>query len=281
MDTNKNISVIAVVYNEAQRIENFLKSFRWSNDLIIVDKSSTDNTRDIVLQYTPNLIIVPYSDTGDEIKYGVEIAKNEWIMTVTASDTIHPELVFELLNLINREDFDCDVVSLPFALYVFGIRNPKRSPWRATSKKLLMKKTALKTSTEVHHEISAASNKIYKMGYREKINLYHLTHENMATFFERHNRYTRLEAGLFQDEKIALKTSLRDLFESINFILFKKKSYLLGWDGIAVGLAYISYYIMKYLYVWERFRGKGSDVYKDIHQQIFSIWDARPGDTKK
>lgn len=268
MGVGKNISVIAVVYNEAHRIEYFLKSFQWSDDLIIIDKSSTDNTRDIVLRYTQNLITVPYSDTGDEGKYGVEIAKNEWVMTLTASDTIHPALVTDLLQLINSDRFEYDVISLPFALYVFGIRDPKRSPWHTTRKNLLMKKSALKLSTEVHHEYSISSDKIYKMDYSDKENLYHLTHENMESFFERHNRYTRLEAELLHDERTALRASLKDLFVSIKFVLFKKKSYLLGWDGIALGLAYISYFIMKYLYVWEKFRGRGPARYLDIRNEM-------------
>lgn len=274
MVPEKNISVIAVVYNEAHRIESFLKSFLWSNDLIIIDKSSTDGTRDIVLQYTPNLLTAPYSDTGDEAKFGLEIAKNEWVMTLTASDTIHPALVSKLLHLINQEHFEYDVVSLPFALYVFGIRDPKRSPWHTIRKSLLMKKSALRLSTEVHHEYSFSSDKVYRMDFSDQENLYHLTHENMGSFFERHNRYTRLEAELAPDEKTALRASLKELYTAIKFVLFKKKCYLLGWDGVALGLAYISYFIMKYLYVWEKFRGKGPTVYQNIRREMIVLHES-------
>lgn len=270
MNGKKNISVIAVVYNEAHRIEYFLKSFQWSNDLIIIDKSSTDNTRDIVLRYTQNLITVPYSDTGDEAKYGVEIARNEWVMTLTASDTIHPALVADLMRLINTDGFDYDVISLPFALYVFGIRSPKRSPWHSIRKSILMKKNALRLSKEVHREYSVSSNKVYRMNYSDKENLYHLTHESVGAFFERHNRYTRLESELPLDEKTALRTSFKELITAVRFVLFKKKSYLLGWDGVALGLAYISYFIMKFLYTWERVRGKGPTVYSEIRREMLS-----------
>jgi glycosyltransferase involved in cell wall biosynthesis len=273
MEYVNNISVIAVVYNEAHRIEHFLKSFKWSNDLIIVDKSSTDATRDIVINYSDKVIAVPYSDTGDEIKYGAEIAINEWIMTLTASDIIHPSLVANLLELINQKDFEYDVISIPFALYVFGIRDPKRSPWDMTRKPLLMRKSALKPCTEVHRECSLSSKRIYKMGYSDDENLYHLTHENMTSFFERHNRYTRIEAEQSSNEKAALKGSLKELYKSIKLVLFQKKCFLLGWDGIALGLAYVSYFIMKYLYIWEKFRGKGPAVYASIRQEMLSKWD--------
>jgi glycosyltransferase involved in cell wall biosynthesis len=236
-----------------------------------VDKSSTDGTRELLHRYTDKVIDVPYSDTGDEAKFGVEIAKNEWVMVLTASDIIHPGLVGKLLDLINGADFHYDVISVPFALYVFGIRSENRSPWHSTRKHLLMKKSALKMTNVVHHERSLASNNIYRMEFSEKENLYHLTYENMETLFERHHRYTRLEAGMLSDEKSALKGSLKEVYKALKVVLFRKKCYLLGFDGVALGFAYISYYIIKYLYVWEKFRGKGSTVYSDIRAEMLAL----------
>lgn len=269
----KNISVIAVVYNEGHRIETFLKSFSWSDDVIVVDKSSTDNTREIALKYTENVILVPYSDTGDEIKYGLAQAKNDWILTVTASDLIHPKLVKKIIKLINTKDFDFEVISLPFAIYVFGIRNPKRSPWGLVNKEWLIKKEVLSPSKEVHKEMEHNSKKIFKMGFSETENLYHLTHESMETFLERHTRYTRCEALKYNDEKTAFRSSLKELLRSVYEVFIKKRSFLLGWDGLALGLAYISYFIFKYLFIWEKFRGKGSTEYSKIKQDIIKLWE--------
>ena len=268
MEGKKGISVVACIYNEAHRIEYFLRSFAWCDDLIIVDKSSTDGTREIVGRYTDKLIVVPYSDTGDEFKFGVEIAKNEWAMPLTASDLIHPKLVDTLLALINDDKFTHDVISIPYALYVFGIRSQKHSPWHSTRKHLLMKKSALKLTTVVHTERSLASENIYRMEFSEKENLYHLTYETMEMLFERHHRYTRLEAGMLTDDKTALTICLKEIWKALKMVLFRKRCYMMGYDGIAVGLAYLVYYMMKYLYVWEKFRGKGPAVYSELRAEL-------------
>lgn len=268
------ISVITVVYNEESRIENFIKSFSWSNDLIIIDKSSTDNTQQIIKKYPrAKLIVVPYSDTGDEFKHGIECAINEWVMTVTASDMIHPNLVNNLVTLINSKDFNYDVIALPFALYVFGIRDVKRSPWCAAHKEWMYKRDVVKTSHVVHKEMYHTSDKIYTMPYSETENLFHLTHETMNSFLERHIRYTRAEANNYNDEKIALRSSFKDFLGSIKEVCFKRRSYLKGWDGVALGLAYISYFILKFLFIWERFRGDGSTIYNKIRSEIILNWE--------
>lgn len=52
MNKKNNISVVVVVYNEEGRIENFLKSFLWADEIIVVDKSSTDRTIEIARNFT-------------------------------------------------------------------------------------------------------------------------------------------------------------------------------------------------------------------------------------
>lgn len=269
----ENISVITVVYNEENRIEEFLKCFSWSDDLIIVDKSSTDMTRDICLRYTPSVITVPYTDAGDISKCGLDLAKNEWIMAVTASDLIEPELVKEIIRLINSKNFDYDIISIPFDMFVFGIKD-KRSPWCTKSKTLVIKKAVLYLKDEVHHEINTTSTLIYKIDNNYTGRFYHLTHQDLNIFFERHIRYTKLETKKYIDESRGLRKSFFDVIKSIIDVIFRRKSFLLGWDGVALSLAYVSYFIFKFLFVWEKFRGKGTEEYINIKSRVLRKWDS-------
>ncbi len=271
----KNITVTAVVYNEEKRIENFLRSFQWSNDIIIVDKSSTDRTREIAEQFNAKVIKVPYSDTGDEVKFAIEAAKNEWVMTLTASDMIHPVLVDELLALINRDEFDYDIIAMPFAAYTLGICN-KRSPWFLPRKKWLFKKNIFSPCDQVHNETkNLDSNKIYKMK-PDKINaLYHFSHQDLDSFFERHLRYTKAEVEKYKSLKHALAKVLAEIFAAVTWMIFYKKVWLLGWKGVALFFAFLSYFTTKYLYVWERFSGKGEEKYKAVRAELLNEWEQR------
>ncbi|MGL6115405.1 MAG: glycosyltransferase [Cetobacterium sp.] len=267
----KNISVITVVYNEEKRMENFCKSFSWSDDFIIVDKTSTDRTKEIAQKYTTKIIDAPYSDTGDELKIALKKAKNEWVMIVTASELISPKLVKECLELINKKEFNYEVILLPFKLYMFGL-DYKYSPWESKYSNRLAKKDVIILGDKVHEEYDIKSNKIYKIDYEKNKVLQHLTHENMDIFMERHIRYSRAEKNKYTTEKDALKIATKEILKSILKVI-KKRTIFKGWDGLGLSLAYISYFIMKYLFLWEKFRLEGHKKYQNLRKINFELWE--------
>jgi len=265
------LSVITVLFNEEHRIERLLNSLRWCKEVIVVDKSSTDNTVQIARSYSNVKIInVPYSDTGPEVQIGVNAASNLWVLHLTASDIIHPKLVDELLLLINKPDFDYDIIDVPFAMYVFGIRS-RRSPWHIKTKQWMFKKTVLQARNEVHNEVCLVSKKHYKLKLaNENYAIHHLTHQTLDSFIERHMRYCRAETNKYSDETKAFKEISKEIWRAFKSVFFKRKTWLLGWDGFALGIAYISYYIFKFLFVWQKFRATGEKKYSELEQNIFA-----------
>jgi glycosyltransferase involved in cell wall biosynthesis len=274
----KNITVYTVVYNEEHRIENLLKNCLWSDDIIIYDKSSTDKTREIASKYPCKIIKIPYYNTGSgPVKNIVKDAKNDWLMHVSCSDIIHPKFTKKVLNLINDDSFTnkYDVIAFPYVVGVLGILN-KKSPWNFPLKEYLFKKSSVVFSEVVHKEMSfKPKSKIYKMQKNREEAVFHLTHENLDTFFERHIRYTKAEAQVFDSRGKALWKSFGEIFVAIGWMLFYKRVWLLGWKGIALFFAFLSYFFMKFLFVWERFDGKGKEEYDKIKESMLKEWQAR------
>ena len=50
------ISVIIITKNEEARIEKCLSSFAWTDEIVVVDNGSTDNTRKIAEQHGATVI---------------------------------------------------------------------------------------------------------------------------------------------------------------------------------------------------------------------------------
>lgn len=274
------ITITTVVYNEELRIENFIKNCLWSDDIVIYDKSSTDKTLEIASKYPCRVITVPYWNTGaGATKNIISDAKHDWIFTLSCSDIIHPMLVKKITELVNLSHFDYDIIAVPYQNGVFGIID-KRSPWDISFKKYLYRKSAVLFTEKVHNETSFISNKVFYMCPNKKEALFHLTHENLSTFLERHIRYTEAEANLFKSRKEALSISFKEVIVVLFRMLFVKKTWLLGWDGIGLMFALLTYYMMKYLFAWQRFDAKGTEVYKIMREEILNEWDKYHDATK-
>ena len=106
-----NIAVILQVYNEELRIQSCLNSFLWADELLLIDKSSTDRTVEIAKNFTKKIAIVPFSEgsKGSSDNINRFDIKSEWIFFVTAASLIHPDIVDEIIKLTISNNFEYDV----------------------------------------------------------------------------------------------------------------------------------------------------------------------------
>ena len=273
-----NVTVFIEVFNEEARIESCLKSFAWADELIVFDKHSTDRTREIAQKYATEIILVPYTQASENLVNNISSRDScEWVFFPTASSLIHPKLVDEIIKLTSDSDFNYDVIGMPYGMYSFGIRS-ENSPWSALRKHTLIRRSALQLSSKLHQEISFTSEKIYQMplmGHDEV--LYHCTHRDPDAFFNQVIRYTKYEAEYDKSlgRNPALKRSFIDVLKAIAIVVLRRRAFLLGWDGIALSLAYIGYFSMKFVYVWDSHRENGNAIYPVIQKKLDELWDEK------
>ena len=111
------ISIIVTVYNIEQNIAECLESIIAQNyrdiEIIVVDDDSTDDSGKICDQYAKrdgriHVIHKKHEGLVNARKYGLKIAKGEYIGYVDGDDWINPEMYSSLLNY--AEKYDVDVV---------------------------------------------------------------------------------------------------------------------------------------------------------------------------
>ena len=271
-----NVTVFIEVFNEEFRIESCLKNFSWAEELIVFDKHSTDRTREIAKKYATEVITVPFTQASENIVNNYSRHSScEWVLFPTASTLIHPRLVEEIIKLTTDSDFNYDVIGMPYGMYSLGIRS-RKSPWTAVRKYTLIRKSVLKLSSKLHNEVSYTTNKIYNFPIKGNDELlYHCTNRDADDFYSRTIRYTRYEAEhvLSLDRNQALRQSFIEIIKSIFTVLFRRRTFLLGWDGVALSLAYISYFVMKFIYIWDSHRVNGNIIYPEIRKKLDDLWD--------
>lgn len=260
------------VYNEEDRIATSLKTLQWCDEIIVLDKNSTDKTREIAEKLGAKVYIWNKTEYDpNELTFLLEKCSSDWIMTWTASDIIHPKLAMQIKDLTNSESFEYDILSVPFYTYILGI-DSKRSPWHTDLKPYIMRKSIIKlNSSGVHDAMQFSSKKTYVFKKSKEYCIYHLTHVSTDMMMERHTRYWRAEARYFEDKNMYIPFK-RIVIEFLKVTLFRK-TFLMGRDGLMLIFAFLSYYMMSFVYKWEKKYGQAPLLYKKMRSDVISEWE--------
>jgi glycosyltransferase involved in cell wall biosynthesis len=97
-------SIAILTLNEELNIERCLSSLQTlTDDLIVIDSGSTDNTLEISTKYGAQVIVHGFADFASQRNYAAQVAKYEWILFIDA-DEQPDSLLLKELALFRYED---------------------------------------------------------------------------------------------------------------------------------------------------------------------------------
>jgi len=99
------ISALVTTYNEADQIEDCLRSIEWADEILVLDSHSTDRTVEIIREKFPRARIEqhPYLGAASQKNLTIDRASNDWILFVDADERVTPELRDEVLALMQDQ----------------------------------------------------------------------------------------------------------------------------------------------------------------------------------
>lgn len=148
----QSLSVVIVCKNEAGIIGTTLQSLQGlTDDIVVYDNGSTDDTVAIAQQFTANVIRGDWEGFGKTKQKAVALAKHDWILSLDADESVDVELKNELLNLpLNDESV---VYEIKFKNY-FGQKWLKYGEWGNDSHiRLFNRKKVDWNEAPVHEEL--------------------------------------------------------------------------------------------------------------------------------
>lgn len=263
------ISAFLPVYNEEKRIRFALNSLSWCDEVIVLDKSSTDKTVEIAKSYGAIVYSVENTEAYSSSEFSfLEKCHGDWIIIFTASDIVDVQLGLEIRKQAMLLSQDYSAIRVPFQNYVLGI-NGKWSPWFKEDRIGVFRRNCYTYKNEVHTALQYDFNKVYSIhesfGY-----LSHLTHVSVDMMMERHLRYWRGEAKYYNEK--SLRGAFRSILCEIKRVIFRG-SFFHGKDFLALSFAYLSYAMMSYVYKWEKLYSKAETFYADMREQNFNEWN--------
>jgi glycosyltransferase involved in cell wall biosynthesis len=96
--TRPPISALIITYNEADQVEDCVRSVEWADEVYLVDSFSTDGTVEIVREKFPRVTVDQheYFGAGAQRNYALDRLTNDWVLAVDADERVTPELRAEV-----------------------------------------------------------------------------------------------------------------------------------------------------------------------------------------
>lgn len=182
-------SIVIITKNEKNNIDRTLSNLmNLSEDIIIVDSGSTDGTLSICKKYNCRIIETDWKGYGETKNLGNQAAKNDWILSIDADESVDDQLKTFLESLspennkqvfqIKRKNFFCQkhiqfggwANDKPIRLF-----NRKNTKWNnaAVHESLIFKELPEIKMAEghlLHYTYNTTKEYLEKVDYYSKLN---------------------------------------------------------------------------------------------------------------
>jgi glycosyltransferase involved in cell wall biosynthesis len=219
------LSGVIVTFNAASLLEECLSSLAFADEIVVVDSGSTDNTVAIAERRGARVVRQAWLGYGPQKHFAVAQAKHDWVLCLDADERVSPEL---------RESIQQTLAHPPLFAYRMPRRNRFLGRWLRhgegypdLSLRLFHRQRARWSDDAVHEKVVTAE----PVG-RLRGDLLHETHQTLADYLAKQNKYTSLQAqALYAQGKRAsrLKLVFSPILRFVKFYLLR-----LGFlDGVA------------------------------------------------
>jgi glycosyltransferase involved in cell wall biosynthesis len=204
-DARAPLSVLIPAKNEAANLRDCISSVSFADEIVVVDSASTDGTQAIA--EGAGARVVQFVWNGNFPRKKNWALKNipwqhEWVLIVDADERITPELEREIRLAIRRTDVDGFYLNRRFWFLGGWINYCGYFPsWNL---RLFRHRLGRYEQIEIDDSVLSGDNEVHEHvllnGRAEYLHasMEHYAFPDIATFVEKHNRYSTWEAAAFR-----------------------------------------------------------------------------------
>jgi glycosyltransferase involved in cell wall biosynthesis len=181
------LSAVLITRNAAPVLEPCLDSLAFADEVVIVDSSSSDGTPELAARKGARVVQKEWLGFGRQKQFAVEQASHDWVLCLDADERVSPELA---------RSIESALIAPVSPVYRMARRNRFLGRWLAHgegypdwSPRLFNRLNARWSEDLVHEKVLYAATPGTLKG-----DLMHDSFDSLATYLERQNRYTTLQA---------------------------------------------------------------------------------------
>ncbi|MBN1873771.1 MAG: glycosyltransferase family 2 protein [Anaerolineae bacterium] len=250
------LKTVILTLNEERHISACIESVYWTDEVIVFDSYSTDNTVTLAKQAGATILQHSFEHYSQQRNAALAAVEAEWIFFIDADERATPELAAEIKHVIASENKVGWWV--PRYNYILGHRM-RGAGWRPDYQlRLLRRDCAHYDPNRAVHEIAELDG---EAGYLQE-SLIHYNYETLQQFISKQRKYTDYDAGILLEKNTPVRfyTPYREALRHFGWRFFT----LGGWRDSIYGLllcTLMSYYEMvKYRKVQRARNSKKSKV---------------------
>ncbi|MCA7117832.1 MAG: glycosyltransferase, partial [Acidibrevibacterium sp.] len=259
------LSAIVVSYNREEMIGTVLRGLQFADEVILLDKSSTDRTVEIGGVFADRVVRVPWSPTVEETRVSMEsYCTHDWVLFLDDDECLSPEAAL----FIDKELYEprADLYRLPRRDYIMAQHDEDAYYWPELHIRLF-RKGALRFVPTVHGGIEELSERRYDIPSDAAIAIHHLSHADVHQWIDKTNRYTS------RPERVRALDEGADLahFAHLSIDRWLKASHNAtpGSYAEAVAILRSTYDLIDRLKSWEEARGvDGRALFAELCQAL-------------
>jgi glycosyltransferase involved in cell wall biosynthesis len=237
-----NLSVVVLTKNEEACIAECLESVKWADEIIVVDDESTDKTLEIVKQFNAKVFVRKMDVEGTHRNWAYAQARNPWVLSLDADESVTPELKTEIEQAMKSEEFVA--FSIPLRNYIsnYWVRY---GGWYPASKVRLFRRDKFRyEEVEVHPRAFIEG----KCGHL-KSDIIHKGYPDLEHFLNSVNRQSTLEAKKWINtgRKMSLGHIIWRAVDRFFRRYLRKKAYKDGMYGFIIAFFDTLYQILSYV----------------------------------
>jgi glycosyltransferase involved in cell wall biosynthesis len=243
-----SLSVILITKNEEANLKDCLESVSFADEIIVVDSQSNDKTQEIARSFGAKLEITSdWPGFGPQKNRALNLATQDWVLSIDADERVTPELKQEILATIASPSA-ADCYAIPRSSWYCG-RFMKHSGWYPDYVDRLFKRGSAKFSDHLVHE------HLLPKGSKQKLkhHFLHYSYRDFSQVLKKVDVYSSAAAlqAFNQGKKSNFIQALAHGFWGFFRTYVLKRGFLDGRYGLALAIsnAATSYY--KYLKLWQ------------------------------
>lgn len=255
------ISAVICTLNEAHQIGRCLEALAWCDEVIVVDKFSTDATK-VECEKFSNVRFFQRDDwTNPNWNFGQEQAVGDWILRLDADEVASPEMAEEIQTKVLRNpDSRYTGYWVPNRVYFFGkwirygvaVDNRFQRAGYGYRKILFKRNTAKYACVSFHEDMEANGEYGILYGHYE-----HYSHPSVTRWIAKMNHYTDGDVSrkdvLAPDFRMPhpLKT-IAALVKIFTYYYIIRRGYRDGTHGFMTCALNTIYVLVERCKVWEK-----------------------------